>query len=173
MIECNVKELLERIKTYIGKKYSNEAHSEKLPLDTELINADEKTSFYISSHLLTLGINELIDNAYEACSNKPICLQIQCGNQLMHLSIINASDSEPDKSLLKDMIDAADKSGTPDIYSYDLSRLCTPFFTTKKSHSGLGLPSVYQMCILGGASLSMTYNNASHITTTCITLERS
>ena len=25
MIECNVKELLERIKTYIGKKYSNEA----------------------------------------------------------------------------------------------------------------------------------------------------
>ena len=173
MVECNVKELLERIKTYIGKKYSNEAHSEKLPLNTELINADEKTSFYISSHLLTLGINELIDNAYEACSNKPICLQIQCDNQLMHLSIINASDSEPDKSLLKDMIDAADKSGTPDIYSYDLSRLCTPFFTTKKSHSGLGLPSVYQMCILGGASLSMTYNSASHITTTCITLERS
>lgn len=173
MIECNVKELLERIKTYIGKKYSNEAHSEKLPLNTELINADEKTSFYISSHLLTLGINELIDNAYEACSNKPICLQIQCSNQLMQLSIINVSDSEPDKSLLKDMIDAADKSGTPDIYSYDLSRLCTPFFTTKKSHSGLGLSSVYQMCILGGASLSMTYNSTSHITTTCITLERS
>ena len=33
--------LLERIKTYIGKKYSNETHSEKLPLNTELINADE------------------------------------------------------------------------------------------------------------------------------------
>ena len=37
MIECNVKELLERIKTYIGKKYSNEAHSEKLPLNLNLV----------------------------------------------------------------------------------------------------------------------------------------
>lgn len=170
IVECSVKELIERIRKYINKKYNNEQYSSNATqdeayiendlLNIRLINADENTIFHISSHLLTLGINELIDNAYEACSEKQPAIQISCDNNLIHLSVLNSSDNGPDKSLLINDHD------------YDLTKLCTPFFTTKESHTGLGLSSVYQMCILSNVPFAMTYNSASHITAADIILKR-
>lgn len=195
IVECSVKELIERIRKYIAGKYSNsnKQHSSNEPcneaciendlLNIRLINADENTIFHISSHLLTLGINELIDNAYEACSEKQPAIQIKisCDNNLIHLSILNPSYNEPDKSLLinnqdydssDNTLDITNITDTSDIYSYDLTKLCTPFFTTKENHTGLGLSSIYQMCILNDAKFAMTYNSASHITAADIILKK-
>ncbi len=159
-------------KNYDKKQYTNSRNNSKILLKTELVNTDENTAFYISSHLLTLGINELIDNAYEAATDN-VCetiTSVQLGvrisnyNDRIILSVINHSNYEPDDSLLI--------SNNANTCTYNLSKLCTPFFTTKENHTGLGLSSVYQMCILSGTEFNMTYNNASHMTTASILLKK-
>ena len=235
-VKCSVSDILERISKHIDKKYSaidcckkdycnkdydekkydeknytSDRNSSNILLKTELINTDENAVFYISSHLLTLGINELIDNACEAAIDN-ICetaannvyetaINNVCGtsdhiqllirvsnhNNTIIISIMNQSDNEPDYSLLvsgkdcskDDNLSIESNSGYDKIgndnsntYNYDLRKLCTPFFTPKENHTGLGLSSVYQMCILSGTSFNMTYNSYSHMTTTSITLKK-
>lgn len=176
---CTIQSLIERVTMYAGQKYAD-----KLVLNINSVDAHHSSAFYISTQLLTLGINELIDNAYEAASGvasgvtsdaasiQPpvqLCITIREQDNNILLSISNTSDSTPDNLLINS---SCDKSGDSNVYSYDLSHISRPFFTTKEGHAGLGLSGVCQMCILSGTEFSLTYNTALRTTTAGLTLKK-
>lgn len=61
--EYKVSDILDIVNKYINKKYTDKVI---ISADTSGFVALSDTHFLISSHLLTSGIGEIIDNAYEA-----------------------------------------------------------------------------------------------------------
>lgn len=191
---CKVSDIKDRIYAYIGKRYND-----SIVLNTSYVNVSDDSSFLISSYMLTYGINEIIDNAYEgavdtadiinakadnnndngsvSCQSIRLELSIQADNNRIILSISNKTANMPDENMLctaDNYNNHSDNSNTAGIsvdnnigriYHYDMNRLCTPFFTTKEKHTGLGLSIVSQMCLLSDTSLDMIYDSNTGITT--------
>lgn len=170
--EYKVSDILDIVNKYINKKYTDKVI---ISADTSGVVALSDTHFLISSHLLTSGIGEIIDNAYEAAlaASSPdnttaytpvkLCIGFSEQDDRIVMSISGLSDTSSDESIYAD---------SNNNRNYNMNRLCEPFFTTKEKHTGLGLSIVNQMCILSGAALSMTYNTDTHMTTAYIAFKK-
>lgn len=127
-------------------------------------------SIYASSHFLNIALKEIIDNAYEAASER------NCNNCILILSAIMSPDIK-DQLILS--IGSKKTNNGSSIYQPDnisscinndindnncnrpglKSKLCKPFYTTHKGHTGLGLSIVNQICLLSGIDWNIISDN--------------
>lgn len=112
-VSCTLSDIINNINEYIKSRYNG-----LIALDTSDISLEcSSASIYASSHYLNIALKEIIDNAYEA-----------------------ASERNCNRPGLK-------------------SKLCKPFYTTHKGHTGLGLSIVNQICLLSGIDWNIISDN--------------
>ena len=165
-VSCTLSDIINNINEYIKSRYNG-----LIALDTSDISLEcSSASIYASSHYLNIALKEIIDNAYEAASER------NCNNCILILSAIMSPDIK-DKLILsigsnKPITAALFTSLTISapaltmtlmiitVTDLDLKcKLCKPFYTTHKGHTGLGLSIVNQICLLSGIDWNIISDN--------------
>lgn len=165
-VSCTLSDIINNINEYIKSRYNG-----LIALDTSNISLEcSSASIYASSHYLNIALKEIIDNAYEAASER------NCNNCILILSAI-MSPYIKDKLILS--IGSNKTNNGSSIYQPDnisscinndindnncnrpglKSKLCKPFYTTHKGHTGLGLSIVNQICLLSGIDWNIISDN--------------
>lgn len=166
MVSCTLSDIINNINEYIKSRYNG-----LMVLDTSNISLEcSSASIYASSHYLNIALKEIIDNAYEAASER------NCNKCILILSAIMSPDIK-DKLILS--IGSNKTNNGSSIYQPDnisscinndindnncnrpglKSKLCKPFYTTHKGHTGLGLSIVNQICLLSGIDWNIISDN--------------
>ena len=166
MVSCTLSDIINNINEYIKSRYNG-----LITIDTSDISLEcSSASIYASSHYLNIALKEIIDNAYEAASER------NCNNCILILSAIMSPDIK-DKLILS--IGSNKTNNGSSIYQPDnisscinngindnncnrpglKSKLCKPFYTTHKGHTGLGLSIVNQICLLSGIDWNIISDN--------------
>ena len=84
-VSCTLSDIINNINEYIKSRYNG-----LIALDTSNISLEcSSASIYASSHYLNIALKEIIDNAYEAASER------NCNNCILILSAIMSPDIKP------------------------------------------------------------------------------
>ena len=132
-VSCTLSDIINNINEYIKSRYNG-----LIALDTSNISLERSSaSIYASSHYLNIALKEIIDNAYEAASERNSIYQPDNISSCINNDI---NDNNCNRPGLK-------------------SKLCKPFYTTHKGHTGLGLSIVNQICLLSGIDWNIISDN--------------